>query len=775
MTIEEFAIALAGCETESAVISLLKRVNLWDNEKNWRPFGDNENNFSVIGNQQSSADTALVEKIINSIDAVLLKECLIRNIDPEGPSAPKTIKDAVHDFFQVPDGSLTKLSPPERNTLSKNIILASSGAKKGEVNYTLVDRGEGQTPKRMIETILSISRNNKLRIPFVQGKFNMGGTGALTFSGHNGFNVIISKRCPQIPNDSNDITYNKWSVTVVRKEAPREGRKSSMYTYLTREDGDLFQFSAGSLPIIPTSSGGKKDNMLFGTFIKMFNYTIPSCKSMSTTDLYYRLNTLIPNLALPVRIVESRDYSGHTLENTLSGLNVRLEEDKSENIEPSFPIGTEFTVDGQLFKCTIYLFKKKNTKETSRTYRNKEGILYTVNGQTHATEGEGFFAQQKVGLSYLQESLLVIVDCSNVDVAHSEELFMTSRDRMRKNAFTGRIKEQIVEILKSNPGIREAANKRKEEMTRNKLSNNQPFVDALQDALKSSPVLSKLLIEGSEIQAPYNTSDHGGTTSEFIGKQHPTFFTLLKGKKNKPVHKSVPINQRSFQIQFTTDAVNDYFSREIDPGELTVRRMEDGSIVHPKSVNIFNGIATVSFFLPRNYPIGASEKLRVEVQDPFEIEPYVNEFEYSVEKERQTSPTGTTGKRRSAPDKGNGSEPSRGLAIPDLIEVSSKEWDDFGMDSTSSVMIREDAEGKVQMFINIDNKYLQTELKSIKRDPSKTELLKAKYRCGMGLITMAVQSYYINDEEVDVPKEVSTTTKLMAPFLIPLLNTVENL
>lgn len=228
MTIEEFAIALAGCETESAVISLLKRVKLWDNEKNWRPFGDNENNFSVIGNQQSSADTALVEKIINSIDAVLLKECLIRNIDPEGPSAPKTIKDAVHDFFQVPDGSLTKLSPPERNTLSKNIILASSGAKKGEVNYTLVDRGEGQTPKRMIETILSISRNNKLRIPFVQGKFNMGGTGALTFSGHNGFNVIISKRCPQIPNDSNDITYNKWSVTVVRKEAPREGRKSSI-------------------------------------------------------------------------------------------------------------------------------------------------------------------------------------------------------------------------------------------------------------------------------------------------------------------------------------------------------------------------------------------------------------------------------------------------------------------------------------------------------------------------------------------------------------------
>ena len=39
--------------------------------------------------------------------------------------------------------------------------------------------GEGQTPERMPDTFLSLTKSNKLRIPFVQGKFNMGGTGRL--------------------------------------------------------------------------------------------------------------------------------------------------------------------------------------------------------------------------------------------------------------------------------------------------------------------------------------------------------------------------------------------------------------------------------------------------------------------------------------------------------------------------------------------------------------------------------------------------------------------
>src|SRR5690625_1173599 len=64
---KELALCLAKCESENEVIKYLKENDLWDS-KHWRSYGDNENNFSIIGNQQSSPDAALVEKLINSID-----------------------------------------------------------------------------------------------------------------------------------------------------------------------------------------------------------------------------------------------------------------------------------------------------------------------------------------------------------------------------------------------------------------------------------------------------------------------------------------------------------------------------------------------------------------------------------------------------------------------------------------------------------------------------------------------------------------------------------
>ena len=72
----DFAVSLAKTEKEEDVISLLKNLGYWDNYSRWRALGDNDNNYSIIGNQQSSPDAAFVEKMINSIDACLNKECL---------------------------------------------------------------------------------------------------------------------------------------------------------------------------------------------------------------------------------------------------------------------------------------------------------------------------------------------------------------------------------------------------------------------------------------------------------------------------------------------------------------------------------------------------------------------------------------------------------------------------------------------------------------------------------------------------------------------------
>jgi hypothetical protein len=46
-----------------------------------------ENNFSTVGNQQTEATAAFVEKIINGIDANLMAQCFSENINPESGEA----------------------------------------------------------------------------------------------------------------------------------------------------------------------------------------------------------------------------------------------------------------------------------------------------------------------------------------------------------------------------------------------------------------------------------------------------------------------------------------------------------------------------------------------------------------------------------------------------------------------------------------------------------------------------------------------------------------
>ena len=60
MELHELCLNLIHCESEQEVIDILKKENYWDDEDNWQFFGGDENNFSIIGNQKSNPETAIV-------------------------------------------------------------------------------------------------------------------------------------------------------------------------------------------------------------------------------------------------------------------------------------------------------------------------------------------------------------------------------------------------------------------------------------------------------------------------------------------------------------------------------------------------------------------------------------------------------------------------------------------------------------------------------------------------------------------------------------------
>ena len=236
---------LIKADTEEGVINILKDAGYWDNPVVWRYYGGRASNFNTIGNQQSKSDAALVEKLVNSVDARLINECLMHGIDPEGPEAPQTIRGAVAKFFDGESqssaaGLIREWPNAKRTEIAKGITLSATGNKPKDGNpcFVISDCGEGQTPDTLPNTILSLDRENKIKIHFVQGKFNMGGTGVLEFCGKRNLQLVLSRRNPAFVKTSENLRDHQWGVTIVRREDPIGGRKTSVYTYLAPLDSE---------------------------------------------------------------------------------------------------------------------------------------------------------------------------------------------------------------------------------------------------------------------------------------------------------------------------------------------------------------------------------------------------------------------------------------------------------------------------------------------------------------------------------------------------------
>jgi len=192
-------------------------------QENWYPLGDNPSNYGVIENQQSNPIAALIEKITNSIDAILMKRCYEEGIDPKSDEAPKSMEDAVKKFF--PNNKDWDL-PSFRKIQSEEIQIIADGPKMN-TSLIIYDNGEGQHPEDFEKTFLSLLTGNKNEIKFVQGKYNMGGSGAIVFCGKRSYQLIASRRFDN---------SGKFGFTLIREhpftKEEEKIKKNTWYEYL---------------------------------------------------------------------------------------------------------------------------------------------------------------------------------------------------------------------------------------------------------------------------------------------------------------------------------------------------------------------------------------------------------------------------------------------------------------------------------------------------------------------------------------------------------------
>ena len=785
----KLCLSLMHADSEDEVVSLLEDAGYWNDYSVWRLLGDNENNFSTVGNQQADAVGAVTEKIINSIDARLINSALEARVDPEGKDAPQSIREAVSRFVEGnarydPDrhGLIRNWGSQEVRKHAELITVTATGAKPSRNGIkpclTIVDQGEGQSPDLFPDTFLSLQRSNKLRIPFVQGKFNMGGTGALQFCGPK-FNLqlVVSRRNQKLPLESgvSGSRASEWGFTVVRRKSPSGDVRSSVYEYLapvrvgSKGDGNgsVLSFKADEMPLFPSGGFGKAYDRTteHGSLVKLYEYDWVGDRSIVTRDdgggrLLNRLGAKIADPALPFRVYECRDYN--TIYSHIPSVGIVNTVENRDKDLVELMDGADLSVAGHRLPARLYLFK---AGEGNQRRRADSGVLFLVNGQTHASMSTRFFERRRVGKSYLKNDLLVTVDCSDFKGREREDLFMNSRDRLRRGDVSESLERELEQALNSNPNLRSANRRRRLEMLHKSMSSAETVSKVLRDLFSDNRELARYLTEGDSIGP---TGNGVNPIPEFKGFQYPTF-VRFKQSKSSTYDRATDIGSR-VTISLESDADAGYFNRIASPGRWSVET-EDGTDVSKKWGRTGPDEGQINFTtkLSDNGLPDQWLKFTFIIDDDNRVEPFRN---YLTLKLQCPNKSGSGGKRNPQP-------PSHRYDPPSWNRVYKSDWKmhGFGEASALKIVASDDSDGQSHdYFVNVDNRYLRHYAQSAGEDLEAHQLV---FGNALTLIGMALMREYEqrnqSDESPDdestmsMDEYVSHATSAMAVVLLPML------
>ncbi|MCZ7529635.1 MAG: hypothetical protein M5U31_04420 [Acidimicrobiia bacterium] len=327
----------------------------------------------------------------------------------------------------------------------------------------------------------------------------------------------------------------------------------------------------------------------------------------------------------------------------------------------------------------------------AKDYRtSSHGLVFYVNGQTHAHKSIDFFRRRAVGMSQIAESLVVLVDCTEIQGRMREDLFMNSRDRLRDDELAVRLERELERILSSEQALKALRNRRREEEIAERLDDSKPLANALGDLVRQSPLLKKLLGSGIAVPSPFPTSGTGrGGASDFEGKPFPTYFRFKGKADDEELHRPAHLGSR-VRVAFETDAADDYFHRDLDPGAAEVLvdtgegrvPLTGWSFTGPRS-----GVANLQFDLPAGSRVDDTIPFEVRITDPSRIDAFGNSGELTIRKEAKPS-SGGSGERDRNRNAGKGSGGAlTGLSLPEIIPVHEDNWEKHDFDELSGLKV----------------------------------------------------------------------------------------
>lgn len=783
---KDFCLELLQADTSEEIESLLDSKGYLKDDNAWRPVADNWANKGTVQNQQADAVSALAEKITNSIDAVLMDKCINLGIDPTGPEAPKSFTEAVGKFFLGSEATFLRnlmdyVTAEELKKLERYIFIAATGGKN-RPSLTISDRGEGQTPDNFPRTFLTLTGSGesgnymeslKRKIPFLQGQFGMGGSGAYKYSK---YQLLISRRNPNLLGDNPSERDTHWGFTVVRANQERD-QTGTIYEYLApvrispdQLKGEVLSFDSESMPLMPESPPTSVPNKAYvqeieyGTAIKLFEYEFDGTRSNITfkDSLRGQVELAMPRLALPIRGVEARaGYKGQpgSFQTGWFGVLQRLEEEfkKYPDTFEGEVVRSSFRIEGKQIKWQAFV---KKEEFGSQNGRGRYALIVHLNGQKHGVKGVSFLRNAKLETLARRNTILVGVDASDLSKLQQEKLFMPSRDRFVSDTkFSKDFLAALTMDLKDNEQLHSYQRAQRLREQNSAVEDTSAANEMLEKWLKKDPLLSNFFGFGGRINTSNPTPPSSGVgigQNQFLGERFPK---LLVFKNKKTDWKQSAQIGKPVRVSLVTDAENDYLDRDVDPGNVRVIDAMTGQPFNDINESLFNGALNITI---RNLPKGKVNDelyLAIEMSDDSMVTPLVCQLTLTFI-DPIDSISGTEG-QRTEPNKPKGNDGSNSsLAPPKFVfvhdpnkprEGNYSPWDRESWSARKAIEMRLE-DGQFTFLVNCDYEGV---LAYRNQFPTiSNRLIEHRFAWAVGLMCMSAFESFANEKGGDLSGEL---------------------
>ncbi len=492
----------------SADFAALEKTMASRGADRWRPVGDMEDNFGAI-NAASDSRLALNERITNMIDAVLEKEARLKyGTDLFAMAgAMASPLEAATLLLGVPAGGVGELSITDRQKLAEDIAIdfVESGVAE-RPTAVMRDRGIGQTPARLSETILSIHRGNKRDKPFLMGMYGWGGSNALGFA--EGGTVIVSRRHPQLLDSEADGV----AVTIVKKVYTKEMRTPAYFFAVDDQNNVL------SLDVAAADGAG----LAFGTQITHVEYDLGIKGPLLNQYKYY--NAALYEPVVPYYLGSKRDIDKTPGRRTMVGVGGAL---KSRGAEADSTTGTKVgyqnraTIDlgddGEI-KVHVWVIDKEGVKPGANTASAfvdaDSAIVVTLNGQRQDS-GRAEWIKRACKYPHLYSRMIIEVEADFLSQDAKIRAFASTRERLR-GAMHERIFTELADLLIGDEQLQSLQEKLREESLKDTASKASD-----KDLKKLAKIIGKLGGRTAEVDVEIEVNADGEKSSDGGGVGQP--------------------------------------------------------------------------------------------------------------------------------------------------------------------------------------------------------------------------------------------------------------